>query len=279
MNDHVQSFNLGATTVTVINIGDVQEDLVRLLGATAEDQAAHLALFNQPGRLPIQSVHFAVPGASILVDAGAYDYPPDSPQLIPGYTPPLDLLGGLAQVGVDPNSITHVIITHAHGDHFNALTVAENGGYAPVFPNARHYLGRGDWEKMQPQLVEPDSLQSRTLGVIQARGQLELVDTNTAVAPGVTIIPAPGESPGHQVVRVSSEGETLYCIGDLYHATAEVAQPRWMPPWNDRAANTQSRATLNQRFVAEDARLIATHIHGVGKLRQTASGYEWVGIS
>lgn len=276
MPHHIRQFMVGAIQAHIINIGDVQEDLAQLLGATAEDIVTNRALFAQPGRLPIQSVHLAAPGASILVDAGAYDYPPDSPLLIPGYTPPPDLFASLAAAGIDAEAITHVVITHAHGDHFNALTEGEQA--APCFPNARHYLGRGDWDKMQAELADPDSLQSRTFGLLHHRGQLELVDGPIHLADGVTILPAPGESPGHQVVRVHSQGETLYCIGDLYHVSAEVAHPVWMPPWNDRAANGQSRATLNERFVAENALLVATHIAEVGRMQKTMHGYIWTNL-
>ena len=275
MPHHIRQLAVGAIQTHIINIGDVQEDLVRLLGATDADVAAHPALFAQPARLPIQSIHLAASGASILVDAGAYDYPPDSPLLIPGYTPPPDLLASLAAAGIDAQSITHVVITHAHGDHFNALTEGEGEQARPCFANARHYLGRGDWEKMQPELADPASLQSRTLGLLHRRGQLELVDSPLELTEGVTILPAPGESPGHQVVRVHSQGETLYCIGDLYHVSAEVEHPVWMPPWNDRAANGQSRAALNERFVAENALLVASHIAEVGRMQKTRHGYIW----
>lgn len=278
MPDHIRRFSVGDITVTIINIGDVQEDLNVWWKLTPEERAAHGTLFTQPARLPIQSIHLSAPGAlSILVDAGAYDYPPDSPLLIPGYTPPPDLLTSLSEAGIDPTQITHVVITHAHGDHFNALTAPEGERITPVFPNARHYLGRGDWDKLQPELTDPASLESRTLGVLHERGQLELVAQETSIASGITILPAPGESPGHQVVRVQGGGQTLYCIGDLYHIPAEVTQG-WMPPWNDPPTNQQSRATFNTRFVQEDALLIATHIADVGRLQETTNGYRWTPV-
>jgi glyoxylase-like metal-dependent hydrolase (beta-lactamase superfamily II) len=275
MSNHIRQLSLGDATITIINIGDVQEDLNKWWEASAQERVLHQALFAQPARLPIQSVHIAVPGASILVDAGAYDYPPDSPLLIPGYTPPPDLLASLNETGIDPKTITHVIITHAHGDHFNALTAPEGSRRMPVFPNARHYLGRGDWERAQPALANPDSLESQTLGVLHARGQLELVNQETDVASGVRIIPAPGESPGHQVVRVQSGGQPLYCIGDLYHLPVELEQPLWTLPWNDGPTNQRSRAAFNERAVAENALLLATHIVPVGQLQRTATGYRW----
>ncbi len=270
-----QTVPIGKITATIINIGNVQEDLNPWFKPSAADRAAYPGLFDKPAQLPIYSTHLATPTASVMVDAGAYDYPPDSPLLIPGYTPPPDLLTSLRAAGIDPAGVDHVIITHAHGDHFNALTELTGDTWVPVFPNAQHYLGRGDWERIQPDLADPTSLQSRTLGVLHQRGQLQLVDAETEVVDGITILPAAGESPGHQVVRVHSEGETFYCLGDLYHHPLEVEQPAWMPPWNDGETNRRNRATLNEAFLREDARLLASHIAGVGKLTRRATGYTW----
>ncbi len=89
------------------------------------------------------------------------------------------------------------------------------------------------------------------------------------------ILPAPGETPGHQIVRVRSAGRTLYCLGDLYHHPVEVEQPTWAAHWNDRAAALASRQALVAAALAEDALLVATHIPGVGRLTKTDDGVQW----
>jgi glyoxylase-like metal-dependent hydrolase (beta-lactamase superfamily II) len=116
MADNLHTIQLGGTSVTLINIGDVHEDVNLWFKLTEPERAQYAPLLAQPARLTIYNVHFALPTASILVDAGAYDYPPDAPQLIPGYTPPPDLLTTLRTAAIQPEAITHVIITHAHAD-------------------------------------------------------------------------------------------------------------------------------------------------------------------
>ncbi|CAN5851113.1 hypothetical protein BH10CHL1_BH10CHL1_25100 [soil metagenome] len=275
MGEDLRTIQVGAVTVSIINIGDVQEDLNRMFDLPEAERAGHPDLFEKPRRLPIHCIHIGGAGLSMLIDAGLYDYPPDAPQLIPGYQPPLELFGGLAQIQVNPADIRQVIITHAHGDHFNALTELRDGKYVPCFPQARHYLGRGDWDAMQKALQDPDSLESHTFGVLNQQGLLEFVDQPFDLGHGVQIIPAPGESPGHQVVRVHSEGQTLYCVGDLYHFIAEVEQPTWAVRWTDATANQRSRAAFNTTARQEDALLIATHIHEIGRLQPTSTGYTW----
>ena len=210
------------------------------------------------------------------MDAGLYDYPPDAPQLIPGYWPTLDLLAGLAAAGIDRKAIQQVLITHAHGDHFNALSEVQDGRLVATFPNARCYLGQADWANAQAALGNPDSLESRTFGLLHQQGQLEWVDAQFDLGDSVQILPAPGESPGHQIVRIHDQGQTAYCIGDLYHLTAEVAAPELVVRWTNGASNRTSRQIFNVAALNENALIIATHIHPFGHLQRTATGYRWV---
>lgn len=86
---------------------------------------------------------------------------------------------------------------------------------------------------------------------------------------------APGETPGHQIVRIHSEGHTLYFLGDLYHHTIEVEHPTWMVNWNDFDTNYRSRQTLAEMALRESALLFATHIPTIGRLQRTDSGLRW----
>ena len=60
-------------------------------------------------------------------------------------------------VGVRPEEITHVLITHAHYDHFAGVAVERDGRYVARFPQARHLIGRADWEGAYPRRAKPES--------------------------------------------------------------------------------------------------------------------------
>lgn len=284
MKNGTRTFSLGTATVTIINVGDLQLTLSEIMHVPeSEWRPLYSGIFDQPKFFPSQCIHIALPDASVLVDANnfALSAPPDSPYAPPAdYQPPADLPTQLLERGIRPEDITHLIITHAHFDHYAGITQECAGHYVPSFPRARCFLGKADWEypETQEALLDLNSADSHTFGVVQQAGLLELVEGDRDLTTSVKIIAAPGESPGHQIVRISSQGQILYCLGDLYHHPLEVAHPAWMAEWDDASTNLASRVALAKAAIAENALLIATHIPGVGCLEATATGTKWVNV-
>ncbi len=273
-----RTFELGAARVTIINIGDVAEALRDwIILPEAERPSDYVEVFERPIQIPIQCVHIALNGHSILVDAGRM-VPPGAPPFDPDAT---RLMAGLAAAGARPEDITDVVITHTHWDHHNATTrLVDDGSHAPRFPNARVFVGRPDWKaalRGEPS-QNPDSLERTTLGVLNEAGLLTPVNGNLDLDHGVKIIAAPGESPGHQMLRIRSGGYSLFCVGDLYHHTLEVERPAWMVHWAEATSNQASRAAFARDALAANALLIAAHIPGVGRLHEAGPGVTWVAV-
>ena len=105
---------------------------------------------------------------------------------------------------------------------------------------------------------------------------LHLVEGRTTLAEGIEILPAPGETPGHQVVRIHSNGETLYIVGDLFHSTVEVEHPDWMVTWADAETMLATRRWLLADALAEHALMTAAHIATSGHIEgDTDAGLRW----
>jgi glyoxylase-like metal-dependent hydrolase (beta-lactamase superfamily II) len=276
MANNLRPFQLGAATITLLDTGALRVNLAEWLPLPPEGwPPAYADDFSQAIDVPIWCLHITLPGSSILVDACDPETISRSSYAPPGYRPPPSLTAQLAAGGIRPETVEKVVITHSHMDHYNGL--AEQGQLC--FPQARHYLGQGDWNQLQAELQQPDSLVSQTLGLAQRVGRLELVDHPLDLAEGIQLIPAPGESPGHQIVRVQSEGQTLYYLGDLYHHPAEVDYPEWRVHWAEAETTRRSRQALMAAALAEDALLIATHIPTPGRLKETPAGAVWEPIS
>ena len=282
---NMQTLRVGDARVTLLNAGDMR---LQLSEEMAVPEAVWRPLYGdafvRPSLCPSLSVYIQHAGARVLVDANDYraTVTPDSEFYLPDYTPPPPIPDQLAGMGAAPDSITHVVITHAHWDHFaGATTPAGDGSYAPTYPRARYYLGAADWRdaEMQAGLQDAASLEARTLGVLDGRGMLHLVEGRTQLADGIDILPAPGETPGHQIVRVSSGGETLYIVGDLFHSAVEVEHPDWMVTWADAGAMEATRRWLLADALAEQALLVAAHIVTPGRIAGSVdSGLRWTPV-
>ena len=260
--------------ITLLNAGEMLANLAEWYRVDPADEPNHPELATlQP--VDFQSLCVTRPEGVLLIDAPVYDDNDPGATPIPNYTPPPLLEEQLRAAGVAPEAVTHLVITHAHGDHFNGLTQQMDGEDRPLYPNALHYLGRGDWEMIQPQLADPESLQSRTLGAVERAGLLRLVDEEMEILPGIRILPAPGESPGHQIVRIDEGDGILYHVGDLYHHEVEVARPEWACHWAEASAHNASRAAFLQAALAEDATILASHIAGFGQIRAIENGMVW----
>jgi glyoxylase-like metal-dependent hydrolase (beta-lactamase superfamily II) len=184
----------------------------------------------------------------------------------------------LAQLGIDATDVTHVIITHPHGDHYAGVAFERDGGIAARFPNARHFIGREDWAG-NPARQETGTALER-LEMIDRLGLLELVDEPREIAPGITIRPAPGETPGHCLVEVDSSDERFLFLGDLVHLSCEVEHRAWMPPNANAATLAPTRDRIFAEAAATDPLLATAHEHFPpwGRIMRNGAGFQWVRV-
>ncbi len=215
--------------------------------------------------------------ASILIDPGAGEVDADA-RLVTTFKfrPTPGVQAGLAAIGVLPTQITHVLLTHAHGDHVTGTTAARGGWRFPRYPRARYIINRADWSGN----AAGDATTSEAgihLEALDRRGLLDLIDGDTEVAPGVTMIAAPGESPGHSIVHVASAGVHFSYLGDLFHHPCEVSHPDWVMVGRDKKAMIASRQRLIADAVSTGATLVATHnvFPGWGRIIRVGTGTRW----
>lgn len=275
-SQYITSRQIGEATVTLINDGTLRWNPQLL--APADEVRAAMPEAEADGTLSLGLfvAHIKLGNASILVDTGYDDPSPEFASQHPQFTSSPGLQVGLASIGVRPEEITHVLFTHPHGDHIFAATVERSGERVPVYPNARYVIGRADWEG-NPQRDQADSVLAIQLGAIDRLGLLDLTDGVQQVAPGVAMVAAPGESPGHSIVRVDSAGERFYFLGDLFHHPCEVAHTDWVSPGRNREVMQASREALITDAVATNATLAFSHGQFTpwGRIVQSDGGQHW----
>jgi glyoxylase-like metal-dependent hydrolase (beta-lactamase superfamily II) len=276
--DYVAMHRVGDATISAISDATGLSTILKILVGVPPEVWRREAEADENGdvRLGYNVAHLRIGDASILIDLGFDDPSPSSQWHAPRHLRTPGVPAGLASLGVQPGDVTHVLITHAHGDHIAGGSVERGSERVPRYPNARHYLNRRDWEG-NPERARAGSHAATHLATIERFGLLELVDGERTIVPGVTMISAPGETPGHAIVRVESRGETFYFLGDLFHHPCEVAHLDWVAEGRDAAAMRASRDKLVADALAGDALLLPTHMlfPGFGRLERTTDGVRW----
>jgi glyoxylase-like metal-dependent hydrolase (beta-lactamase superfamily II) len=281
VTDYIATRRIGAATITLINDGVFERvPLVAELDAPEEEVRRAVPEIDADGVLGhfgMIVAHVQLGAASLLIDPGFGELSPDNwlcteLQL----RPTAGVQAGLAAAGIPPEAITHVLITHAHADHYTGATVRRGGERVPRYPHARYVIGRADWEG-NPERAAPDSDASLHLGTVARLGRLELAEGDYEVVPGVTLLAAPGESPGHCIVRVDSAGARFYHVGDLYHHRCEVEHLDWVMTERDKAAMLAARRRFLAEAVPSQATVVFTHavFPGWGRVVASAGGYRW----
>jgi glyoxylase-like metal-dependent hydrolase (beta-lactamase superfamily II) len=256
------------TTITPFNIGLLSADLSNWFGLPDGHPYA-----GRVEKIPMQCYLIGLPGRYVLVDAPAYEFPDDDSMLLPNFRG-RSAAGLLAASGIPATAITDVVITHPHLDHtLGIVSPVENPSQA-VFPNARHYLGAKDWENL-PNMEETER---RPLEVVQCAGLLTLVDGPLDLGDGLTLLPTPGETPGHQILRLKNEEGEAYFVGDLFHHLLELGEDRH-PVWAEAPAMRASKSMLTQLAAAGNAWVFFAHITGSCRVEQHGSTFRWIQIS
>lgn len=124
--------------------------------------------------------------------------------------------------GLTPHDITHVVLTHLHFDHAGGATyVDENISTQPTMSYANYFLQKKEWAYALQQ-VGQDQIQKGAhydldefYKLAADQKLVQIVDSKFELLPGIELIRTGGHTPGHQIVKIQSEGDTAYILGDL----------------------------------------------------------------
>lgn len=165
----------------------------------------------------------------IFVDAGVRPPDPDAEVVVDPEVggvsrvgPEHSLEGHLKKYDLEPGDIGKVVFTHLHADHT---------GVADKFPNAQLLIQREELRYAAAPLW-PDYLFDRIdIGklVDPLWSQVELLDGDTEIAPGVRAVVTGGHTPAHQVLYVDLPSGQAIVTGDAMYV-AEPAIELGLPP-------------------------------------------------
>jgi glyoxylase-like metal-dependent hydrolase (beta-lactamase superfamily II) len=137
------------------------------------------------------------------------------------------LLSALANLGVSPDDIDIVILTHLHFDHCGGCTSrVDNDKIVPTFPKARYFMQKGEWDNAikATERTRASYILDNYIA-LEENKVVEFLEGDTVISPCVSVRVTGGHTKFHQIVIVESGLEKAVFWGDLIPTASHVGLP------------------------------------------------------
>ena len=274
----VTRVDLGSVSVTMLSDGQgarpLDANFVRNV-PLAEVQAALTEAKLPTDRIDVPFNPFVadIGGQRVLFDTGSGEF---------GAAGSGKLLENMGKAGIDPKSVTAVVISHFHGDHINGL---RNKAGNLVFPNAKIYVPAPEWSWWMDEARLAATPEAQRGGLNTARRVFSPIaatvvrfEPGTEILPGVRSIPAYGHTPGHTVFMIEGGSRKLLYWADTTNVSLFVRNPDWAVLFDmDADAAKATRRRIADLAIRENALVTGYHLpgSGIGTLSTRGKGYEF----
>ncbi|MEY7846022.1 MBL fold metallo-hydrolase [Klebsiella africana] len=262
----------GDLTVSAVSDGLMSAPLT-LLSGLPPDEAARLqrqAGIASPESIQIGAYLIRGRGHTVLVDTGT-----GGVNGVGG-----ELIANLALLGVRPEEIDTILLTHAHPDHIGGLLTAAG---APAYPNATVFLPLREsayWLAASTLTHASDRGQRNVLFVRRVLAicaeQIRELNEETRVA-GIQPCALPGHTPGHTGYRLELGDTSLLIWGDIVHfPPIQTERPEVSVAFDvDPDQARQTRENLLRQAASEQWLIAGMHLGlpGFARVVETPSGY------
>ncbi|MFD1341600.1 MBL fold metallo-hydrolase [Litorisediminicola beolgyonensis] len=275
---HVR-FTLGEARITILTDGHLELPADGLgINADPEEVRAFLtSYFLSPETNYAHTNHVVIElgETRLLVDAGS------GSRFLPTAG---RLMRSLDEAGIDPNSLTHLFITHAHPDHIWGI---RDDFDEAILPGAAKIVGAAEhafWTEDGLAASMPTEMQQMVVGAqnsLTVEGaDWQLVSDGAELAPGIRAIDTPGHTPGHMSLVVESGDQQLLVTGDaLNHAYMNFAHPGWVNGFDMDADQTvATRQSLLDMAASDRMAVLGYHFPfpGIGHVMRMGEAYAFV---
>lgn len=162
----------------------------------------------------------------ILIDTGMGSKWDDKAKNIYNIDSKLDLESSLEHVGIKCEDVTDVLLTHLHFDHTGGSTKLLNNKLVPVFPNAKYYVQKKNFEwAMNPSERDRGSYIKENFEPLVKEGVLELINGEIDFDDNISFVVINGHTFSQQMIKISDSSNTLLYVADLIPFVSQIKIP------------------------------------------------------
>lgn len=260
-------FDLGGLTVRILRGGALRLDGGAMFGIIPKALWSRKTPADESNRIQLACNCLLVewPGSArrVIVEVGHGPKYEAKECNIFAIDPARWLLPALVEQGVDPDTITDVVLTHLHFDHAGGLTHEFDGRIVATFPKARVHVQRREFEDARVNFgIMTATYREANFEAIDAAGAWRLLEGEEEILPNLGLLRTPGHTRGHHSIVLRGSQRTLVFAGDVLPTAAHLGAP-----WNMAydvlpLENRQSKRRLLELAERERAVLVLDHEPG-----------------
>lgn len=191
------------------------------------------------------------------------------------------LNGNLKRLGVSPDDITDVFLTHLHFDHCGGAIRwnKDRSGFEPVFKNAIYWSTEKHWKwATEPNSREKASFLKENILPIEESGQLKFVDRKgdftKDVFNNIDLLFVDGHTESQMIPHIKYKGKTLVFMADLLPSTGHIPLPYVMGYDTRPLLTLDEKGKFLQRAAEEEYILFLEHdsVNECCTVKQTEKG-------
>ena len=192
------------------------------------------------------------------------------------------LASSLALLGIEPESIDTIILTHAHPDHFGGLL--NPGSRDLAYPNAEVIISQREFEFWSGDegnaICEAIPVLAEAPAILQVLDKnLRIIQAGDEILSGIQSIPSPGHTPGHISLAIDAGGKQLLLPGDaITNIHTNFEHPEWQPFFDyDPEQAGKTRRKLLDRAATDQMLMLGYHFPfpGLGYALSEGQAYHW----
>ncbi len=274
-------FRIGGFELLVVSDGVIRQDAGATFGLVPRVMwEKYVPDIDDKYRLPVglNSLLIRGGGKTVLVDTGCGGKVRRAPGAM-DIEHTGTLLANLKAEGVAAEDVDLVVNSHLHFDHCGGNTVDDGGRLRPAFPRARYVIQEGEWEAAtHPNDRTRGTYLAENIEPLDEAGQVDLVEGDAEVVPGVRMVRAPGHTDDHVVVEVESGGDYALYIGELSQHPVQLERLAWISAFDTMPlVSLETKKRFVEKSVEKNATLVSVHHEypGVGRVTMTDGKRKW----